>query len=247
MRAAHGIFELQERVSTDEQKVQVYKFNTSGAEHLGTASDSVFVTNYDQLLDDGYKVVAVVADSKLDLTPNTFRDYEFNPFVVEEINFGYLNFTLRVKSTIRVTKPDTTYTQETTTFLTNSTYYTNNTGPMPFSRNGNTVSYAFGYTDQYGANWTLNATLAFDDLSIGIPRKIESFSIELEASHENTEWRQLAEGQNVEFRSEYSFHEFGGSITPGQISDLTESYTSSFRTEELIGFDTSEGTIRISF
>lgn len=249
MRAAHGIFELQESVSTDEQKVQVYKFNTSGAEHLGTASDSVFVTNYDQLLDDGYKVVAVVADSKLDLTPNTFRDYQFNPFVVEEINFGFLNFTLRVKSTKRVTKPDTTYTQETTTILTNSRYYRNNTGPMPFSRNGNTVSYAFGYTEQlnqYVINYTLNATFTFDDLSIGIPRKIESFSIELESSSEDGELRQLMEGQNVDFRSEYSFHEFGGSITSGQISDVRESYTTSFRTEELISFDASEGSIRIS-
>ena len=246
-RAAHGIFELQESVSSDEQQVHVYKFNSSGAEHLGTASDSVFVKDYNQLLSDGYRIVAVVAGSAMDLEPGTFQDYKFNPFVLEEINLGFLKFDLRVKGTERVTKPDSSYTNETTVVLTNSFYYANNSGPISFNKSGNTVSYAYSYTYVNGT-FTTRATFTFDDLSLGVPRAIEYFSIEQEATDGNFESRTTMQGQNLSLRTEYSFHHFGVFDNPsGLISDVSDTYTSQSRMDELISFDASEGSISIRF
>jgi len=246
-RAAHGIFELQESVSSDEQQVHVYKFNSSGAEHLGTASDSVFVKDYNQLLSDGYRIVAVVAGSAMDLEPGTFQDYKFNPFVLEEINLGFLKFDLRVKGTERVTKPDSSYTNETTVVLTNSFYYANNSGPISFNKSGNTVSYAYSYTYVNGT-FTTRATFTFDDLSLGIPRAIEYFSIEQEATDGNFESRTTMQGQNLSLRTEYSFHQFGVADNPsGQILNVSDTYTSQSRMDELISFDASEGSISIRF
>ncbi len=246
-RAAHGIFELQESVSSDEQQVHVYKFNSSGAEHLGTASDSVFVKDYNQLLSDGYRIVAVVAGSAMDLEPGTFQDYKFNPFVLEEINLGFLKFDLRVKGTERVTKPDSSYTNETTVVLTNSFYYANNSGPISFNKSGNTVSYAYSYTYVNGT-FTTRATFTFDDLSLGVPRAIEYFSIEQEATDGNFESRTTMQGQNLSLRTEYSFHQFGVADNPsGQILNVSDTYTSQSRMDELISFDASEGSISIRF
>src|SRR6056297_1384344 len=246
-RAAHGIFELQESVSSDEQQVHVYKFNSSGAEHLGTASDSVFVKDYDQLLSDGYRIVVAVAGSAMDLEPGTFQDYKFNPFVLEEINLGFLKFDLRVKGTERVTKPDSSYTNETTVVLTNSFYYANNSGPISFNKSGNTVSYAYSYTYVNGT-FTTRATFTFDDLSLGIPRAIEYFSIEQEATDGNFESRTTMQGQNLSLRTEYSFHQFGVADNPsGQILNVSDTYTSQSRMDELISFDASEGSISIRF
>jgi len=246
-RAAHGIFELQESVSSDEQQVHVYKFNSSGAEHLGTASDSVFVKDYDQLLRDGYRIVVAVAGSAMDLEPGTFQDYKFNPFVLEEINLGFLKFDLRVKGTERVTKPDSSYTNETTVVLTNSFYYANNNGPISFNKSGNTVSYAYSYTYVNGT-FTTRATFTFDDLSLGVPRAIEYFSIEQEATDGNFESRTTMQGQNLSLRTEYSFHHFGVFDNPsGLISDVSDTYTSQSRMDELISFDASEGSISIRF
>jgi hypothetical protein len=245
-RSAHGIFELQESASSDQQ-VHVFKFNSSGAEHLGTAPDSVFVKDYNQLLDNGYKVVAVVASSGLDLTPGAFDDYQFNPFVIEEINLSFFRFNLSVKSTEMVTKPDTSYTHETTLILSNSFYYSNNSGPMSFNRSGNAVTYSYSYT-YVNTTFNTTATISFDDLSTGIPRRIESFSIVQESTDGNYERRISMQGQNVDFRSEYSFHEFGVFDNPSaQISNVTHRYTSPNRTDQLSSFDASEGQMTIRF
>ncbi len=246
-RAAHGIFELQESVSSDEQKVHVYKFNSSGVEHLGTASDSVFVKDYDQLLSDGYRIVVAVAGSAMDLEPGTFQDYEFNPFVLEEINLGFLKYDLRVNGTERITRPDTSYTVQNPVIISNSSYYANHSGPISFNRSGNTVSYAYSYTN-FNTTITTSATFTFDDLSSGVPRAIEYFSIERESTDGNFESRTSMQGQNLSLRTEYSFHHFGVFDNPsGLISNVSDTYTSQSRMDELISFDASEGRISISF
>jgi len=160
---------------------------------------------------------------------------------------GFLKFDLRVKGTERVTKPDSSYTNETTVVLTNSFYYANNSGPISFNKSGNTVSYAYSYTYVNGT-FTTRATFTFDDLSLGIPRAIEYFSIEQEATDGNFESRTTMQGQNLSLRTEYSFHQFGVADNPsGQILNVSDTYTSQSRMDELISFDASEGSISIRF
>lgn len=242
-RAAHGVFELQESASSDEQLVHVYKLNTSGVQHLGTASDSIFVKDYDQLISDGSRIVVAVAGSAMDLEPGTFQDYNFNPFVIEAINLGFLRFDLRVDGTVMVTKPDTSFSAEQTIILSNNHYYYNNSGPISFTQSGNTVSYAYSYTFVNSTS-NIRATFTFDDLSLGIPRAIEYFSIERESASGNS--RTSMQGQNLSLASEYSFHRFSDNAS-GIISNVSYTYTSGSRMDELISFDASERGISISF
>lgn len=239
-----------------DQKIHAFKFNSQGAEHLGTDLDSVFVTNYNEIVEGGARILVVIASDHMIAPSNNFKPYQFNPIAYKAIPLGFLNFDLRLTGTYNITKPDTTYQLQNPVTLSNSSYYANHSGPISYGQNGNTALYSFSY-DYFDFTITVNASFLFDD--IDLPRTIEYFEIESVSvsSGSSGESRRATTvfGQDIPIADlndgDYSYR-LSGNVS-GNIVNVSSTYNSTnssgavIRMDELISYDASDGDLRIWF
>jgi hypothetical protein len=244
---------------TSSNQIMVFKFNSNKSEFIAESHDTLILSDVKSILDDGYKLAAVVTNDHLSTPYDSEQELELKITVVEKFNFDYADIEVRGTGTYFETKSsadgDTTFT------LTNPAVFSLYQDPGIIGQNvninGRFISLSYSYTNVWNHSYNVNIILNNDSY----PTKVLSFdgtyTTSYTDSNTNRVYTTTVSGYDIPLESNnpnnYSFTLFNN--IDGNISSFTYTQDDYFGvytpptviSRKLTEFDGSTGRVVINF
>jgi hypothetical protein len=241
---------------TSNNQIMVYKFNANKSEYITQGHDTLKIEGIKSILDDGYKIAAVVTNDNLSSPYTNEQEVELKISIKEKFNFDYATFEIKGTGTFEDKSGDSTkIVTSAATFVFNDDAVATNQNVII---NGKYISITGNYTQyDWHNSYTMNVTVDNEFYPTQITSFSGTYTLSYTDSNTNRVHTTTVSGNDVPLVSNFgNNHNFAVySNIDGNISDFSFQSTDYFgvysppitSTRTLLSFDGSNGRISFNF